>query len=242
MGTLDWTLSSCCNEMQWGLIGVVAATMALMLFLWHHVIMLPFKLLTTFLHELGHASAVWLTCGRVESISVETNQGGLTKYRGGKWFIVMPAGYLGSSLWGCVILVMASAGNDTALAIAIILGAALLIVGTVYAANCTIRMVCFLFIVVIVGFLCLDFLVLQDAKMKATPIVLVFLGTLNASYAVRDIWDDTISRKEPASDAYKFAEKTHCPARCCGMLWGLISLAFLCSAIYFSLVLLSDGY
>eukprot|EP00808_Paulinella_micropora_P022902 g81357.t1 len=235
----DWELSTCCSEMQGIFIGVVAATMALMIFLWNSAVMLPFKLLTTFLHELGHASAVWMTCGSVEGISVETNQGGLTTYRGGKWWLVMPAGYLGSSFWGAAILIMAVASSTTALIIAIILGLALLIVMIVYAANCTVRLVCLLFIAILVGALCVDFLALEDAEWKLTPILLVFLGTLNGSYAVRDIWDDTISRTEPASDAYKFAQKTHTSARCCGVIWGAISLCFLGGSIYISLVLLT---
>ena len=46
---------------------------------------------TVFLHELGHATAVWLTCGRVTGMEVHPNEGGVTKYIGGIALIVLPA-------------------------------------------------------------------------------------------------------------------------------------------------------
>lgn len=63
------------------------------------LIIYPFKLLTVSLHEAGHALAGVLTCARIESITLEPNEGGCTKMRGGIQWITLPAGYLGSSFW-----------------------------------------------------------------------------------------------------------------------------------------------
>ena len=43
--------------------------------------MKPMKLIAVFVHEMSHATACWLTCGKVEGIEVHLNEGGVTKYR-----------------------------------------------------------------------------------------------------------------------------------------------------------------
>lgn len=54
-------------------------------------------------HEFGHAITACCTGGRVESISLDPHEGGVTHMRGGKQFITLPAGYLGSSLIGALL-------------------------------------------------------------------------------------------------------------------------------------------
>lgn len=62
--------------------------------LWNHPseILKPLKLLAVFFHEWSHATVCWLTGGRVEGIEVYNNEGGVTKYRGGRRLCVIPAG------------------------------------------------------------------------------------------------------------------------------------------------------
>ncbi len=54
-------------------------------------------------HEFGHAIMACCTGGRVESISLDPHEGGVTHMRGGKQFLTLPAGYLGSSLIGALL-------------------------------------------------------------------------------------------------------------------------------------------
>jgi hypothetical protein len=54
-------------------------------------------------HEFSHAITSCFTGGRVESISLDPHEGGVTHMRGGKQFITLPAGYLGSSLIGALL-------------------------------------------------------------------------------------------------------------------------------------------
>jgi hypothetical protein len=56
------------------------------------LIMKPFRLLTTFLHERSHAIACWITCGSVQAIRVYDNEGGVTSYYGGCRALIIPAG------------------------------------------------------------------------------------------------------------------------------------------------------
>lgn len=61
-------------------------------------------MLTIAFHEFGHAMAALLTGGRVESISLDPREGGVTHMRGGISAITLPAGYLGSSLIGGLLI------------------------------------------------------------------------------------------------------------------------------------------
>jgi len=96
----DWKLGRCCDTAQIVDLLLFVAFIVINLLFIHTTLFKPLKLLTTFLHEFGHATACWLTCGKVASISVETNEGGVTKTLGGSQWIILPAGYLGSSFWG----------------------------------------------------------------------------------------------------------------------------------------------
>ena len=54
--------------------------------------------------SFGHAIMALLTGGHVESISLDPNEGGVTHMRGGITALTLPAGYLGSSLIGALLI------------------------------------------------------------------------------------------------------------------------------------------
>jgi hypothetical protein len=78
----------------------------------------PFKMLVIAFHEFSHALACLLTGGHVESIKLDpcvpdhfvlsltarSREGGETLMRGGSSFLSLPAGYLGSSLIGALLV------------------------------------------------------------------------------------------------------------------------------------------
>ena len=45
-----------------------------------------------------------LTCAKIESIELDPDEGGATRMRGGIRFFTLPAGYLGSSLIGAILI------------------------------------------------------------------------------------------------------------------------------------------
>ena len=55
-------------------------------------------------HEFGHAITACCTGGRVKSISLDPREGGVTHMQGGISAITLPAGYLGSSLIGALLI------------------------------------------------------------------------------------------------------------------------------------------
>ncbi|KAL9265949.1 hypothetical protein AKJ16_DCAP26413 [Drosera capensis] len=136
MGEPNWGLKNCCNHEQVAFLVTIGA----FTFLWRTVLLTPFKLITVFLHEASHALACKLTCGQVEGIQVHANEGGVTKTRGGAYWLILPAGYLGSSFWG-MALVLASTDLISAQIAAGCLAVALLVVLFI-AQNWTLRGLC----------------------------------------------------------------------------------------------------
>ncbi|RXH96563.1 hypothetical protein DVH24_009067 [Malus domestica] len=140
----NWELTNCCNHEQVVFLITVAVCTVIILALWRTVLLRPFKLVTVFLHEASHAIACKLTCGhislQVEGIQVHADEGGTTQTRGGVYWLILPAGYLGSSFWG-MILILASTNLLTTRIAAGCFIAALLIVLCI-AKNWMLRGLC----------------------------------------------------------------------------------------------------
>ncbi|KVI02793.1 hypothetical protein Ccrd_018914 [Cynara cardunculus var. scolymus] len=103
----NWELKDCCDRDQKLFLATVGIFTIVILALWRTFLLTPFKLITVFLHEASHAIACKLTCGEVMGMEVHANEGGVTQTRGGIYWLILPAGYLGSSFWG-MLLILAS--------------------------------------------------------------------------------------------------------------------------------------
>src|SRR5688572_5908881 len=86
----------------------VAVSLVASLTPWADILLYPFKLFTTWVHECGHAVAAVLVGGRVQSITIQPDTSGLTQSlipsthlaRG----FVASAGYLGAAMVGCLLM------------------------------------------------------------------------------------------------------------------------------------------
>lgn len=83
---------------------VLIFLVVLLIFFWDSPLMLPAKLLVVYFHEISHAIAALLTGGKVQGIAVAWNESGYVNASGGIFFIVAMAGYIGSIIWGSVLL------------------------------------------------------------------------------------------------------------------------------------------
>ncbi|KAL5189115.1 hypothetical protein HKD37_05G014411 [Glycine soja] len=149
-------------------------------------------------------SSVVLSVVGIEGIQVHADEGGTTQTRGGIYWLILPAGYLGSSFWG-MVLILASTNLLTARIAAGCFIAALLIVLFI-AKNWTLRGLCIGFII----FLGVIWILQETTKVRILRYIILFI----------DIYDDLISRRVHSSDAEKFAEV--CPCPCTGVGWGVI--------------------
>ncbi|KAK8497940.1 hypothetical protein V6N12_057115 [Hibiscus sabdariffa] len=232
---VNWELQSCCNHNQTTFLVTIGVYMVAILLLWRTFLLTPFKLITVFLHEASHAVACKLTCGHIEGIKVHANEGGVTQTRGGIYWVILPAGYLGSSFWG-MTLILASTNLLTARIAAGCFLVALVVV-LFYAKNWTLRGLCIGFIILIA----LVWFLQERTTVRILRYVILFIGVMNSLFSVYDIYDDLISRRVNSSDAEKFAEICPCPCNGVGwgFIWGMISFIFLGASVYLGLIILS---
>ncbi len=83
----------------------------------------PLRLFVTFIHELGHGIATLLTGGDFLRFEVKSSGAGLAYSNGGIRSIIIPAGYVGTALFGAILLYFTNRVRRPEI-IAIILGIA----------------------------------------------------------------------------------------------------------------------
>ena len=216
------------SPVDWRQVFILTGLMAPVLFLWNTWAVYPLKILVVFFHEVSHAIAAWATGGSVGGIQLEAAQGGVCQVAGGNAFIVLTAGYLGSLVWGGIILNLA-ARTKADKPVAGLLGVLLLVI-TAWLVRPVLHF----------GFL---FGALTGVALLASGIylpqwsnsaLLKVIGLTSCLYAVLDIKSDILDRPELHSDAYMLAELTHTPTLLWGVIWiviaALLSLRFLATA------------
>ncbi|HEX6135754.1 MAG TPA: M50 family metallopeptidase [Longimicrobiales bacterium] len=193
------------------LIGIAVFYTALWL-LWLTPVVFPLKIFVVLLHEISHAMAALATGGAVERIVLNMNQGGATYILGGNAFLILSAGYLGSLLWGLLLVELASARTKRARWAVGILGAFILLVAALFVRN--------LFGFVFTGLFGAGLiLAARSLSARGVATVLLVLGLTSALYALLDIRSDILSRPDVQSDAAMLAEVTGIPTLFWGFLW-----------------------
>lgn len=66
----------------------------------------PFRLFNTFVHELSHGLAALATGGSFQRVVISPNRFGTAWVRGGIGWVVMSAGYLGSAVFGGILMLL----------------------------------------------------------------------------------------------------------------------------------------
>jgi len=197
---------------HWQLLLLVALIFAL----WPTPVVIPLKILTVFLHELSHALATLLTGGTVESLSINTSQGGEVWSRGGNRFLILSAGYCGSLLIGVMLFLIAVRTTWDRLVLAL-LGGVILLVTALYVRSA------FAF-----GFGVLSgVLMIAMARFLGhalNDLMLRVIGLTSMIYVPYDIFSDTIARSQLRSDARMLAEEFGGPTLFWGGTWLLLAL------------------
>jgi hypothetical protein len=196
----------------------LAAYLVVLWLLWPTLFVYPLKIFVVFLHELSHALAAVGTGGEVASISLDPREGGITWVRGGNQFVMLSAGYLGSLLWGLLLLGIARSRPRFARAAIQALGLLTVVVTLVYVRG----LFGFAFGLLFGAAL---FLAGRRLRQDAAVLLLSALGITSALYALLDIRSDILLQPGATSDAALLAELTAVPAIAWGLLWGGIALA-----------------
>lgn len=188
---------------------------AVAVYFWHSPLVAPIKYLTVFFHELSHGLAAVLTGGSIARIEVNANMGGVCWTSGGIRFIVITAGYLGSLIWGCAIL-LGAVKTRYDQQITALLGVLLLAVTAIWVRNLEGIIICGL-----TGFGLLALAAYSNEKVCDQ--FLKFLGLTSCFYVLIDIKEDLIDRTVHGSDAHKIGEMLFLPGWLVGIVWMIIA-------------------
>jgi len=196
--------------------GIPIALFLLSLWMCDRVLLFSFKLLTVFFHELSHGLAAVITGGSIEGISLSTDQSGFCITRGGSYWLILTAGYLGSLVWGSALLLLASRTRHDRVLMQL-LGVGMLLITLVYVRSLFGFAFCAAF-----GFALL-YLGQRGSEVFCDQF-LRYLGLTSSYYVLIDIKSDLIDRSVPISDAYRLAEMWHLPPMLIGIGWLAIAL------------------
>ncbi|MEM8537465.1 MAG: M50 family metallopeptidase [Pseudomonadota bacterium] len=197
---------------HWQLFVLTACVFAL----WQTPGLAPLKILIVFFHEAAHAIATVLTGGRVISLSVSPDEGGVVWSMGGSRFVILTAGYLGSLLIGVTLLVFATRTRADR-AVMGLLGITMLVIAALY-----IRDLFALGFTVGTGLAMLAIARLFGHRVN--DLILRLIGLTSIIYVPYDIFSDTIARSALRSDARMLAEEFGGTTVMWGGLWLIISL------------------
>jgi hypothetical protein len=186
-------------------------------YFWESPAIYPLKIFVVLLHEWSHAVALMATGGNLERIVLDPQQGGATFGVGGSAFLTLSAGYLGSLLWGSLMVLGAQARRVRPQIITGIIGGAVVALTLLYIRS--------LFGIGF-GLLFGTALVLGARYVPAlwNRRVLLTLGLTSCLYAILDIKSDVLERPELRSDARMLAELTGVPTLAWGVAWTLVAL------------------
>lgn len=182
----------------------------------------PFKLFTTWVHECGHAVMTVIVGGRVSFIVIEPNTAGITRSLIPEGHIaqglVASAGYLGASIVGCVLMT-AARGKKQAHAILLGVGACMLATLAIWIRNP------FGIAVVLIWSIALIAL----SRHASGPVSSFVLSLLAVQVALDSVYDIRVLflARLGYSDADTMARLFVLPAWFWAAVWMLVSIAML---------------
>ena len=193
-------------------------------FLWNTPAIYPLKIFVVMLHEISHGMASLATGGTIERIVLDPYQGGACYCGGGNAFITLSAGYLGSLLWGVVLLAATGVRRVPNQALVFLVGALVFLLTALYVRNG---------FGLAFGLAFGGVLMIAGRKLGAgiSRVLLTTLGLTSCLYAILDIKSDVLDRPELESDAAMLADLTGVPTMTWGVIW--IVVAVIVSALAF---------
>lgn len=184
---------------------------------WNTPVVYPVQVFVVFLHEISHGLMAMATGGSIQRITLNPRLGGACYCSGGNAFLTLSAGYLGSLVWGGLILEAGRRSGTRAHRVTTALGVFTLAVTILFVRS---------------GFGILFGLLFGGALLavarlvgaQANRVILMGLGLTSCLYAILDIKSDVLDRPQLPSDARMLAELTGVPTVVWGVLWIAIAV------------------
>lgn len=210
---------------------LVLALGLISLFLWRipflGVFFYPFHLFGTFVHEISHGMAAVATGGDFQRFAVNPDLSGTAQSRGGVQWIISSAGYVGSAIFGGLLVVL-SAWGAPARSVLFWLGMTLGLLCLLFVRN---------FFGIFTGLAIAASLVFAGQRLNSlwADGLLLFLAVqmmLNAMNSLFDLVLLATSAPRVTTDAVIMANATGIPAVIWAVLWTGISLICLTGSLY----------
>ncbi|KAK5725114.1 hypothetical protein LTR17_013227 [Elasticomyces elasticus] len=163
------------------------------------------------------------TGDKVERIELDPHECGVTHMRDGWSAVILPAGYLGSSVIG-MLLTFCGFDIIASKVASIVLGVCFLLT-LWWSRRDWLSITTVLFAVsLLVGFWFI-------AHAEPLCFLVLFIGFMSSLYSVWDICNDLIFRKVNNSDASQFAKRYGGSSQCWGVIWSIVSVFFMAAGI-----------
>jgi hypothetical protein len=195
----------------------------------------PFRYFVTTIHELGHGIAAMISDGRFIRYEVFQSGAGVATTAGGSRLLVIPAGYVGTALFGASLLFLANRTRRTNI-IAVALGIGFGLLTLLFARNVTAVVAGILTAAILFG-------LGWKAPLWLTTFVLNLLAILTGLNAVLDLWgllrslDSSVVTRlgNVSNDAYHMAQTAGVlPAAGWAVLWMLLAFMLLGTSVYWT--------
>ncbi|MCA9716561.1 MAG: M50 family metallopeptidase [Myxococcales bacterium] len=211
-------MSRALEGINWRTVGGLVALAVVTALLWQSVVVYPLKILVVFFHELSHGLAAVATGGQIVEIEVVKEAGGHCITRGGSRFVTLSAGYLGSLIWGGLILLTA-ARTRLDRGVSVFLGLTLVTMVLLYVRP---------FAGFGFGFGLGSGVLLAAAGVflseQVNDFLLRWIGLTSCIYAILDIKSDVLDRPELRSDAAMLGELTSLSPQFWGVVWIVVAI------------------
>jgi hypothetical protein len=198
-------------------------------------VLYPFRLFVTYVHEAGHGTAALLTGGRFVGFEVFPNGAGQALTAGGSRLLILPAGYLGTALFGAALFYLANRTRYTR-GVAFALGIGLLVFSVLFGRfSLTAFLVGLAFGLALLG-------LGWKASRDINALVLNILAILTGLNAVLDLWfligDSGAMLGDLRNDAAAFAAEVAplIPAWVWALLWALMAVVMLGLSVWRSVI------
>lgn len=211
------------NQKQQILIFIAFAIVSFVL--WSTVFIYPIKLFVVMLHEMSHGIAAIAFGGKIVAIQVSPQIGGFCKYLAPAGFfsriVIASAGYLGSLVFGGIILILGARYKKARLVtffigiVSFVLSYFVIKQGELFGI---------IFVLSFGAFMLLAFFFFPPVFHSY---FLKFIGFVSCFYVILDIYDDLIRRSGIGSDADAIAALTGIPSIVIGIIWILIAIVAL---------------
>lgn len=194
-----------------------------------NIFLYPFKLFVTTIHEACHALMARFTGGNVQMISIAPDESGLTLTAGGIRPLISMAGYLGTSVFGGLLIWWGKRPSDARFILQSI-GTVILALTVFYGGGGIFSFVSMLIIGAAILWVARK---ASDAACHMFLLMLAVQTTLNSVLDIQTLFVASVMGAQH-SDARNMESMTGVPALIWSMLWGAIALVVLTFSLWAS--------